>query len=216
MDTDDRPPAAADPVLREITGTLPSPGTGLPWPPRTALTLVASAPPDNSHPTPHWWQVIAVGRNPRLTLIRLILVVGLSYVTFGHVLVPIRVTGISMEPTYRDGGVNFVNRMSFRYRPPERGDIVAIRSPGMRPLLLKRILAGPGDRIRIVRGQVLVNDQPLDEPYLDRRRTAPWNEAETLLGEDEYYVVGDNRTMAGRDHVHGITSREFLVGRVLW
>ncbi|MFM8358889.1 MAG: signal peptidase I [Verrucomicrobiota bacterium] len=177
---------------------------------------MASVPPDSPPPTSRWWQILLVGRHPRLTLARLLLLVGLSYGTFGHVLLPVRVTGISMEPTYRDGSVNCVNRLSFRFRPPAPGDIVAIRSPGLRPLLLKRILAGPGDRIRLVRGQVFVNDQPLDEPYLDRRRMAPWNEAETRLGVDEYYVVGDNRTMAGRDHVHGVTSGEYLVGRVLW
>jgi signal peptidase I len=161
-----------------------------------------------------WWQVFLIGRNPRVTLVRLVVVVVSAFVTFKYVLVPIRVTGTSMEPAYRNGQVNFVNRLSFRFRPPERGDVVAIRTTGLGVMLLKRLIALPGERVRIEAGQVYVNGEPLEEPYIPKR--APWFEREFELGPDEYFVIGDNRTMSQRDHTHGATTRDRLVGRTLW
>lgn len=160
-----------------------------------------------------WWQVVLVGRNPRVTVVRIAVTGLLAWFVFGQVLRPIRVAGPSMEPTYRFGQVNFINRWSFKFSPPARGDVVGIRMAGESVLYMKRIIALPGERIRFVRGKVYINDEPLDEPYV--RSPAPWNEAEMQLGPDEYFLVGDNRTMPARDHTHGAFRRSDLVGRVL-
>ncbi len=162
---------------------------------------------------PPLWRVLLVGSNIRVTLIRAGVLAMLSWGIFGYVLRPVRVAGISMEPTYRLQQVNFVNRWSFRFREPGRGDVVGVRMAGESVLYLKRIIGLPGERVRFVRGQVYINDEPLDEPYVKHR--APWNEAELELGPDEYFLVGDNRGMAARDHTHGAFSRGRLVGKVL-
>ncbi len=167
-----------------------------------------------SRRAPAWWQIILVGRNPRFTGVRVGVTVLLAWLVFGEILRPIRVAGPSMEPTYRFGQVNFINRWSFKFRPPSRGDVVGVRMAGESVIYLKRIVALPGERIRFRRGKIHINDEPLDEPYL--RNPAPWNEAEMQLGPDEFFIVGDNRTMSARDHTHGAFRRSDLIGRVLF
>ena len=158
--------------------------------------------------------MILVGSNPRLTLVRIAVVVGLAWFVFGQVLRPIRVAGVSMEPTYRLNAVNFINRWAYRDSSPQRGDVVGVRMAGESILYLKRVVGLPGERIAFERGQLLVDGQPIQEPYV--RHRAPWNEAELQLAHDEYFLVGDNRGMPARDHTHGAFARHRIVGRILF
>ena len=163
---------------------------------------------------PPWWQVLTVGSNPKVTLVRIVVLVGVTWLVFGNVLRFVRVSGISMEPTYRSNAVNVVNRWAYRRSEPRRGDVVAVRTTGESILYLKRVVGLPGERVAFERGQLLVDGRPLAEPYVKER--APWNEAELELGPDEYFLVGDNRGMAPRDHTHGAFQRERIVGKILW
>ncbi len=163
---------------------------------------------------PPWWQVFLVGRNPRLTLVRIAIITGVAWFVFGNVLRPIRVAGVSMEPTYRLHAINFVNRWAYRSSTPRRGDVVAVRMAGESILYLKRIVGLPGERVAFDRGQLLVDGRPVAEPYVKHR--APWNESELALGPDEYFLVGDNRSMPARDHTHGAFAAQRIVGRILW
>lgn len=135
-----------------------------------------------------------IGRRPRTTLIRLGLLIILTLVLFGIVFIPIRVTGNSMAPTYQTGRVNLVNRLAYRWHNPKRGDVVSIRLAGLKVLLLKRIIGLPGETISVHHGSVLINDKPLDEPYLPAK--VPWAEGRRQLKADEYFVVGDNRAVS--------------------
>ena len=87
-----------------------------------------------TEPTPikkNWLQVVLIGRNPKRTLIRIvILTVGVVLVS-KLLLLPIRVDGVSMLPTYKDRQVNFVNRAAYAFHEPRRGDVVAIRLSGL-------------------------------------------------------------------------------------
>ena len=164
-----------------------------------------------------WWRVVLVGSDLRVTALRLFVTVAIVVVGFRYVLLPIRVTGISMAPTYRDGTKAYANRLSLWLHPPLRGDILAIRTSGIHNMFLKRVIALPGERVRIMRGHVFVDDEELDEPYLVNR--APWNwpsgGREEVMGPDEYLMVGDNRSMPVEQHEFGAAKREKLVGRVL-
>lgn len=164
---------------------------------------------------PWWWflKVMVVGRSPRFTVVRILVYVVLAWVVFGYILRPMRVAGISMEPTYRLNQVNFINRWSYLRREPQRGDVVAVRMAGESVLYLKRIIGMPGERVRFHRGQVLINDEPLTENYVKNR--APWNEPELELRSDEYFLVGDNRGMPATHHDHGAVRRSKIVGKVL-
>lgn len=158
---------------------------------------------------------VIFGPNPRRTAVRVLVLAGMSLITFNWVLLPIRTQGISMVPTYQSGKFTFVNRLAFAYGRPRRGDIVAIRLAGLHVVYVKRIVGLPGERVEIIEGQVLVNGKPLLERYVaaDRR---PWNYAEVTLTPTEYFVIGDNRSMRVSDHDFGRVERSRLVGRLLF
>lgn len=155
---------------------------------------------------PRW----LAGRNPRRTLIRAGLLVAAAYVVFGYVLMPVRGNGISMAPTIEHGQLIFINRLAYRFREPRRGDIVAVRMAGPSVVYVKRLLGLPGDRIRIDAGRVSINGEPLAEPYA--RTRDDWFLAEATLGENSYFVVGDNRTMRMELHDMGTVPRARLIG----
>lgn len=169
---------------------------------------------DNAKPAP-WWQVVLVGRNPKITLVRILVLVCLCYVLFGYILLPIRVEGVSMLPTYQGGRVNFVNRLAYRSAEPKRGDVVAVRFAGPHVMLLKRVIGLPGDRLEFHRGSLYVNGQKLEEPYV--KYPCKWDSGDNfiLVESGKYYVVGDNRSMPFADHTQGQAARERIMGRVL-
>src|SRR5262245_20586442 len=99
-----------------------------------------------------WLQAVIIGRRPLWTLVRIVVIIVAALVIFKYVLSPpVRVSGISMLPTYRNGQINFLNRLAYRRHPPERGDIVGIRYSGEHVMLLKRIVGLPGETIAFKR-----------------------------------------------------------------
>lgn len=154
------------------------------------------------------------GPNPRRTAVRVLILAAASYALFTWVLLPVRAEGISMEPTYEPGSFHLVNRLAFQWRTPARGDIVAIRLAGTRVVYVKRVIGLPGERLAIKGGQVLIDGEPLEEPYVRNRR--PWDYSEVAIGPDEYFVVGDNRGMNLRDHAMGRVDAIRIVGRVVY
>ncbi len=154
------------------------------------------------------------GRSLRAALIRAAVVGALLVVVSRTVLIPVRAHGISMLPAWHEGELLVVNALAYRFDDPQRGDVVAVRLAGGRAYLVKRIIGLPGERIAIAGGIVHVNGEPLDEPYVVLR--ASWEVGETLLEPDEYYVIGDNRSMPAGSHDFGRARRARLVGKVLF
>jgi signal peptidase I len=155
-----------------------------------------------------------IGKSLGRTLIRGLLLGVLLIVASQYVLTPVRAHGISMLPTYQEGQFIFVNRLAYRFSTVKRGDIVAIRLKGEDSVLVKRIVALPGERVGIVNGQVIVNGFPLDEPY--RRYHLPWNMKEDTVGADEVLVIGDNRSMAMEGHEFGFARQAAILGRAIY
>lgn len=162
-----------------------------------------------------WVRTVIIGRNPRLTMIRVVVLVVTCVVLFKYILLPIRVDGPSMAPTYREGGVNFVNRLAYLNHEPKRGDVVAVRYSGKSIMLMKRVVAMPGETIEFVEGRILVNGRFLEEPYLKYNCDWSVRPEHYQLRDDEYYVVGDNRSMSFENHTQGVARRERIVGKVL-
>ncbi|HWD21055.1 MAG TPA: signal peptidase I [Verrucomicrobiae bacterium] len=158
-------------------------------------------------------KIFAVGRRPKRTLARIIVLAVTCYLVFGFALLPVRVTGISMEPTYHNGSINFSNRLVFLWREPRRGDVVTIRYGGIHVMLMKRVIGLPGETVAFVHGRVFINGNLLEEPYMKER--SHWNVPAVKLGADDYFVVGDNRTMRWQDHEFGKVSRERIIGKAL-
>ncbi|MGE5816059.1 MAG: signal peptidase I [Acidobacteriota bacterium] len=161
-----------------------------------------------------FWLEAALGRNPRRTLVRVGVLVVVSIVLFGWVLIPVRTYGDSMLPTYHSGSFHLVNRLPYMFREPRRGDVVAVRMAGWRVVYVKRIVGLPGERIAFREGILVVNDRPVDEPYVQRR--ARWNMHETMLPPGEFFVIGDNRGMRIDEHAFGRVKRERIGGPLLF
>jgi signal peptidase I len=157
---------------------------------------------------------LVFGSHPRRTAVRVLVLAAVSFVTFKWVLMPIRAEGISMLPAYRSGSLNLVNRLSFVYWTPERGDVIAIRLAGPHVLYVKRIVALPGERFSMVRGQAYIDGVPFIETYVHERRQ--WDVPEVTLTSREYFVIGDNRSMRASDHDFGRVDISRIVGKVVF
>jgi len=154
--------------------------------------------PESATPasSPSWLRFI-FGKKPAWTIVRILFVVFASIVLFKFVLIPIRVTGSSMEPTFKNGQIKFVNKLAYLRGSPARGDIIAAEFDGPQILLLKRIVGLPGESFRVISGEIYINGEKLPEPYADGKIPASNGKLGTSapipLGEDEYMVIGDNR-----------------------
>jgi len=162
-----------------------------------------------------WLRTIVIGRHPRRTAVRLLVVIAVIFLLRSYVLIPIRVDGPSMLPNYREHSVNVVNRIAYLRHEPERGDVVAIRFSGKSIMLMKRVVGLPGETVEFTNGKLMINGRPIDEPYLKYGCNWDFRPPHWQLGEDEYYVVGDNRSMPYEDHKQGSARRERIVGKVM-
>jgi signal peptidase I len=162
---------------------------------------------------PSWLQRAIIGRNPKRTLLRTVIWAVAVILVARFVLLPIKVEGISMMPTYRAGKVNFVNCLAYRFHPPQRGDVVAIKLAGRHVMYLKRIVGLPGETITFHDGRILINGEVLNEPYIVF--PCNWEHEPEQIGPNEYYVVGDNRSMDFYGHEQGICTADRIVGRIV-
>ena len=124
-----------------------------------------------------------------------------------------------MEPTYHDHQINCVNRLAYLRHEPQRGDVVSIRysDPGNfaapSVMLMKRVIGLPGDTVAFHEGHAYINDKLFDEPYLNL--PCDWEHEPERCGPNQYYVVGDNRSMPLDAHWHGRVEREHIIGKLL-
>jgi len=162
---------------------------------------------------PRWLRIMVIGRNPKVTLVRAVILAVLCVVGYNLTFLRIRVEGISMLPTYQDGSKHFVSRMTYWWHQPQRGDVVSIRLAGVHLMYLKRIIGLPGETVEFQNGKVLIDGQILDEPY--EKLPSDWNRPPEKLGPDEYFVVGDNRSMPMELHTFGKVERDRIVGKAI-
>jgi len=166
----------------------------------------------NESRTPSLLKRILVGANPRRTLLRAVVLAVFTYLVMRFVLLPTRIRGVSMEPTYTDGKIKFVNLLAYRFRQPQRGDIVVITMAGRRAFYLKRVIGVPGEHIEFIDGRLFVNGENVPEPYVQSR--SDWTVPGIRLAGDEYYVAGDNRSIRWEYHSMGTVKREKILGSV--
>ena len=124
----------------------------------------------------------------------------------------------SMEPTIMPETVVFVNRIPYSVREPERFDVVAFRrKSGAQDVLVRRVVALPGETIRIYRGTVYINDEPLDTGDLLGEITSDGIADEGIrLAEGEYFVLGDTPANSedSRSSTIGVVRRSQIIGKV--
>ncbi len=154
---------------------------------------------------------------PSLTpqfLIRAFLVALFAYLFFGHLCIPFTIQGISMEPTYRNGGVNFCWRLRYLFSEPKKYDVVTVRFAGSKIMLLKRVVAQEGEEVEFRDGKLFVEGKKIEEPYI--RYPCHWNLFPRRVEKNCVYVVGDNRSMPIEDHHFGQASKSRILGGPLW
>ena len=122
--------------------------------------------------------------------------------------------GASMLPALANGAHVFVDKLSYRFRAPDRGDVIIFRS-NEEPVMLycKRVIGLPKEIIEIRRGQVYINEVPLYEPYIISNTF--WEMPPTRIGEQQVYAVGDNRGMAMVSHFQGLVAYRNILGRLI-
>ncbi len=147
-------------------------------------------------------------------LLRAAIVAALAFVLFRFVLIPFRIHGHSMAPAYSNGNVNFCNTLAYAFSPPKRYDVVAIRMAGRSVMLLKRVVALPGETIAFKKGMLYINDRAIEESYINE--PWQWRLAARTVKPGHVYVVGDNRSVPMDSHVFGQTPIDRIIGAPLW
>ena len=123
-----------------------------------------------------------------------------------------QVHGQSMEPTLHSDQRLVVEKVSYRLHGPRRGDIVVLKSPQQSSeLLIKRVIGLPGETVEIRQGQVYINGQELDEPYLERFSGGNWGPI--IIPPLQVFVLGDNRSFSNDSRAFGMVPIENIVGR---
>jgi signal peptidase I len=129
----------------------------------------------------------------------------------------ITISGLSMEPTLSPGQVYLLNRWSHRFFPLNYGDLVVVRDHSHNDLVVKRVIALPTDTIAFHHGTVLLNGEPIHEPYLhDNTRTYSrrFSQYPLTLGSEEYFLMGDNRLVSDDSRSHGPFYRKDVLGTI--
>ena len=134
---------------------------------------------------------------------------------------PFYVKGASMEPTFHDNEYLIIDELTYRLSAPKRGDVIVFHNP-RRPseFYIKRLIGLPGERVEISRGQIKItntekpNGYILDEAgYLPTGIYTNGNDSRELAN-DEFYVLGDNRSSSLDSRVFGAITRSEIVGRI--
>jgi signal peptidase I len=132
-----------------------------------------------------------------------------------YVAEPFAIPSESMAPTLRPGDHVLVEKLSYRFGPPRRGDLVVFKAPDGGALAVKRIVGLAGDRVAIVDGVLAVNGRLQRETYVDQRRVDSVYFGPVVVPSGDVFVMGDNRADSHDSRDYGAVPRRSLIGRVL-
>jgi signal peptidase I len=146
-------------------------------------------------------------------LFQTVLVAGLLFLAVNLLTARIRVEGISMEPSLHEGQFVVVNRLAYRWSQPERGDIIVFHFP-LNPerRFIKRVIGLPGEEVTVRAGQVYIDGELIDEPYLT---ATPRYSGDWTLGPDEIFVLGDNRNNSSDSQNWGALPMGEIIGKAI-
>lgn len=135
---------------------------------------------------------------------------------------PFIVQGSSMDPTFADGQYLIVDEITYRFDDPKRGDVIVLRYPEKPSLFfIKRLIGLPGDTLTLKNGivSIITEEDPepfvLDEPYVVYPKTDNKYDRTITLGDEEYFVMGDNRASSSDSREWGTLPENLIVGRTM-
>src|SRR5580698_3870333 len=127
---------------------------------------------------------------------------------------PVRVEGTSMLPVLEDQDRLFINKLAYRVGEIHRGDVVVFLYPhDHEKSYIKRVIALPGDDLRIDHGKVFVNGRRLAERYVPTRFADDRSQPEMTVPEQEYFVMGDHRSISSDSRDFGPVDRGLICGK---
>src|SRR6266702_5137510 len=130
---------------------------------------------------------------------------------------PVRVEGTSMLPRLEDHDRLFINKFVYRISAIHRDDVVVFHYPrDPEKSYIKRVIALPGDRLRIDRGRVWLNDKPLREDYVPEEYRDMKSMAEIVVPEDSYFMMGDHRSISSDSREFGPVDRDLIYGKAVF
>ncbi len=131
---------------------------------------------------------------------------------------PFYVKGASMEPNFYEHEYLIIDEISYRFREPDRGEVVVFRYPhDPSQFFIKRVIGLPGETIEITDGNIIIyndeapNGQLIDEEYINHDRTE--GKERMTLGAEEYYLLGDNRDASLDSRSIGAITLDEIIGR---
>lgn len=152
----------------------------------------------------------------KIVIIAAVIVIPIRYFLFQ----PFFVRGQSMDPNFGNGDYLIIDEISYHLRAPERGEVIVFKYPqDLSQRFIKRIIGLPGETIEIKDNKVMIYQegqlQVLNESsYLSNLSTG--GDLQITLGEDEYFVLGDNRPFSFDSRRFGILPGENIIGRVVF
>ncbi len=137
---------------------------------------------------------------------------------------PFIVDGASMDPTFATGQFLIVDRLTYDFKLPQRGDVIVFQYPDpikTDPIkyYIKRIIGLPGETVVLNNGKVTIinKDNPnglvLNEPFISAEHYAAYTPATTTLDANNYFVMGDNRAQSSDSRFWGPLESHFIIGR---
>lgn len=150
-----------------------------------------------------------------------IFAIGLALVVRFFIAAPYIVSGASMEPTFDNFHYLIIDRLSYDFSEPERGDVIVFDLPqNTSRALIKRVIGLPGETVDLRGNSVFIKNEAhpdgfqLTEPYLDEVNLGGSSNMQVTLGADQFFVLGDNRKVSADSRLWGVLPREDIVGRV--
>ena len=125
----------------------------------------------------------------------------------------------SMEPTLEINDRLIIEKVSYHFQEPQRGDVVVfsptevLKEQNFKDAFIKRVIGIPGEKVEVKGGTVFINDQPLREKYIEEE--PQYDYGPVIVPQDHYLVLGDNRNNSYDSHHWGFVPKENLIGRAM-
>lgn len=167
---------------------------------------MAVTPPKPTYTKPLWREYLETVGGAALLAVFIMVFIARSFT----------VDGPSMMPTLRSGERLLVDKLTYRFRDPQRGEIIVFRYPAdPSHHFIKRVIGLPGDLVEIRGGRVYINGVALEESYTSSPTLSRFTSG--VVPEDHYFVLGDNRinSQDSRSPLVGYVPRKLIVGRAI-
>ncbi len=175
---------------------------------------IGSGPEPISEQTPAGPAKSPPGRGLGLWIRDMVFSLAVSVFIITFLYQPVKVEGTSMLPRLEDQDRLFINKFAYHFEKIERGDVVVFYYPrDPQKSYIKRVIALPGDDLRIDAGRVYVNGKLLVEPYVPRQYRDARSRKETIVPPEDYFVMGDHRSISSDSRDFGAVPRDLIYGK---